>query len=125
MRVGRPRFEADFGEAHLPQEAGLRALAVSFSKGCYLGQEVVVTLEHRGKLRQVLVRLDAPSAPAPGAALVDAEGQTIGNVTTALVDPATGRALVHGYVKRAHAETGGTVFASGTPLRITGHAGAG
>jgi len=50
IRVGRPQLGLDFGERTYPQEAGLKGLAVSFNKGCYLGQEVVCTLEHRGKL---------------------------------------------------------------------------
>ncbi len=59
LRAGRPRFGVDFGPANYPQEVGLEQLAVSFDKGCYLGQEVVCTLQNRGQLSRRLVALTA------------------------------------------------------------------
>ncbi|MEM9071874.1 MAG: hypothetical protein AAGE52_25415 [Myxococcota bacterium] len=56
ISAGVPRVGVDFGLATLPQEAGLKERAVSFSKGCYLGQEPVVMLEHRGKPPKRLIR---------------------------------------------------------------------
>ena len=64
LRVGRPLLGLDFGERAYPQEAGLKGLAVSFNKGCYLGQEVVCTLEHRGKRSRRLVRLESVDGSA-------------------------------------------------------------
>ena len=58
VRAGRPRFGRDFGAQQYPQEAGHKQRAVSFGKGCYLGQEVVCTLENRGRLTRRLVRLN-------------------------------------------------------------------
>lgn len=91
IEAGKPRLGADFGEHTLPQEAGLKS-AVSFSKGCYFGQEPVVMLEHRGKPPKRLVRI-APLAASlgpvtVGAAVTDAEGREVGTVTSATSDAA-------------------------------------
>ncbi len=118
LRRGLPRFGVDFGERQYPQEAGLRERAVSFSKGCYLGQEVVCTLESRGQLVRKLVLLDASDAPAAGTLLTLADGAEVGTVTSAMRDPATGRGLALGYVKRAHAIAGTVVHAGGTEAAI-------
>lgn len=101
LRASRPRFGVDFGPAHYPQEAGLKDRAVSFTKGCYLGQEVVCTLENRGQLSRRLVRLEGADA-APGAELRAGE-KIVGEVTSALRDPERGITVALGYVKRATA----------------------
>lgn len=91
IEAGKPRLGADFGEHTLPQEAGLKS-AVSFSKGCYFGQEPVVMLEHRGKPPKRLVQI-APLATSLGRVIVgapvtDAEGREVGTVTSATPDAA-------------------------------------
>lgn len=120
LRAGRPRFGADFSERNYPQEAGLKDLAVSFSKGCYLGQEVVCTLEHRGRLNRHLVRLETTDAPAAGDVLTDAHGEAIGALTSVVRDPALDRTLALGYVKRALASVGTEVRAGSATLAIRG-----
>lgn len=117
LRVGRPRFGRDFGERELPQEAGLKSLALSFEKGCYLGQEVICMLEDRGQLRRRLVKLEGDAEATPGTPLLVGE-EPIGEVTSAVRDPADGRVLALGYVKRAFAETGITVFTAEGPLTV-------
>ncbi len=102
-RSGRPRFGIDFGDRQYPQEAGLRERALSFGKGCYLGQEIVCTLESQGQLVRKLVLLDAETAPAPGSVVTLADGTEVGSVTSSIVDPATGRALAFAYLKRGAA----------------------
>ena len=66
MRVesGRPRFGREMTTATIPQEAGINERAVSFTKGCYIGQETVARLHYKGKPNRRLVglRLDAPAA---------------------------------------------------------------
>ncbi len=87
VRRGVPRFGVDFDATHLPQEASLERLAVAFDKGCYLGQEVVYMLENRGKTRQRLVALDIPGVGddvARGASVVSENGDSIGEVTSAV-----------------------------------------
>ena len=67
MRVerGRPRYGVDIDESMIPQEAGLNERAVSFTKGCYVGQETVARLYYRGKPNRHLrgLRLIEPSQP--------------------------------------------------------------
>jgi len=113
IRAGRPRFGVDFGDRHYPQEAGLRERAVSFTKGCYLGQEVVCTLESRGQLVRKLVQLESPSPIAApftaGAAIHADDGSEIGAVTSSALDPSRGITLALGYVKRARAIAGAAV----------------
>jgi hypothetical protein len=119
LRLGVPAFGADFGDQNYPQEAGLRERAVSFTKGCYVGQEVVCTLENRGQLVRRLVALDArDGVPVAGADLVGSDGAVLGKVTSALVDPDAGRALALGYLKRAAAQPGTEVRAGDTALAV-------
>lgn len=79
--AGIPRFGVDALEADLPQEGGF-AEAVSFDKGCYLGQEAVAKVRNLGHPRRVVVHLAADDAVSPGDA-VEAEGERVGDVTSA------------------------------------------
>jgi folate-binding protein YgfZ len=116
LRQARPRFGTDFDEHHYPQEAGLKAL-VSFQKGCYLGQEVVCTLENRGRLNRHLCLLRGPSgadfatfAIEVGSELnVAGSGDAAGSVTSASWDPQLGAARVLAYVRRVHAQVGASL----------------
>jgi folate-binding protein YgfZ len=104
-----PGFGVDFDDKTYPQEAALEKSAVSFSKGCYLGQEVVCMLEMRGHVKRKLVSLlvDAGEpAPAPGAAVTDEAGAAVGEVTSAGASPTLGRPVALAMVKRAAAEAG-------------------
>jgi folate-binding protein YgfZ len=125
VRSGRPRFGRDFGQQNYPQEAGLKRLAVSFNKGCYLGQEVVCTLENRGKLTRQLVRLQQldGSAPEAGAELRDGEGASPGKLTSVVLEPRSGRALALGYVKRAQTAPGTELHAGAARMQVLGLAG--
>lgn len=82
IAAGEPRFGYDFSEEHYPQEAGLGSSAVSFNKGCYIGQEVVCMLENRGKFRRQLVhfRLEEPIEKG---AEIKHDGQAVGSVSSA------------------------------------------
>ena len=128
LRRATPRFGIDFDEHHYPQEAGLKAY-VSFNKGCYLGQEVVCTLESRGRLSRHLVRLRGePGArfePGAGLTLANAEDQPdpVGTLTSATWDPELGASLALGYVRRMHAAPGTRLLAGMQALTIDKHVG--
>jgi folate-binding protein YgfZ len=78
---GRPRWGADFGVDNYVQEAAITARAVSFQKGCYLGQEVVCRLEMRGHVQRQLASLtQVGKIPEVGAEVL-AEGKVVGRVT--------------------------------------------
>ena len=99
--MGRPRFGSDFGEWTYPQESGLTPAAVSFTKGCYIGQETVVMLENRGKPPKVLWRwaLEGNEVPPARSPIVDG-GATVGELTSAVATGSEVRAL--GFLKRGH-----------------------
>jgi hypothetical protein len=120
LRLGRPAIDADFGASTVPQEAGLRQLALSFSKGCYIGQEVVCMLEHRGQLTRRLVRLDSPGPLSPGEPIFHENEGRVGEITSAVRDPDTGRTLALGFVKRRLIESGAELRTERAPLRIVG-----
>ena len=101
--AGVPRFGADVDESRLVMEAALVASAVSFDKGCYLGQEVVLRGTFRGQIQRGLVQLVVPAGAKPGAALRHA-GQDVGVLTSAAETPEGWVAL--GYVRRAHWKAG-------------------
>lgn len=81
VTLGVPRFGLDFGPTDYPQETGLHGSGVSFSKGCYLGQEVLYMLEHRGHAKRSLVRLEGQGDMTRGDKVSDA-GVEVGEVTS-------------------------------------------
>jgi folate-binding protein YgfZ len=89
IESGRPRFGAEMTTATMPAEAGIVDAAVSFTKGCYIGQEPVARLHHRGKPNRHLrgLRLDGPAAPGDTLLLGDRE---VGSVGSFCVSPAHG-----------------------------------
>jgi len=86
---GRPRYGIDLDETVIPQEAGLNERAVSFTKGCYVGQETVARLYYKGKPNRHLrgVRLTAPAEP--GAELRLGE-RVVGRLSSVVVSPIHG-----------------------------------
>jgi folate-binding protein YgfZ len=110
-----PRFGVDFDAQTYPQEAALEKTAVSFDKGCYLGQEVVCMLQMRGKVKRKLAALvlDGADAPAAGAAVTDEAGAAVGEVTSAAPSPTLGKAVALAMIKRAQAEPGKAVRVGG------------
>lgn len=98
---GRPRFGVDFGEWTYPQETGLNPLAVSFTKGCYIGQETVVMLENRGKAPKLLWRWAVEGSEVPVAqSPITLNDAVVGEVTSAALGPNGVRAL--GFLKRGN-----------------------
>jgi folate-binding protein YgfZ len=104
LEAGRPAFGVDMDADTIPLEAGLAERAISLTKGCYVGQEVIIRVLHRGggRVAKRLMRLEADSgdtAIAPGSAIVAADRE-VGRVTSAAWSPSLGRAIALGYVHR-------------------------
>jgi folate-binding protein YgfZ len=99
IEQGLPRFGIDFDSSNLPAEAGVVERAVSFSKGCYIGQEPVVRLAHRGHANRELRRLRLAEPPVLPATLLEGERE-VGSVTSSAALPEGGAAAL-GYVRRA------------------------
>jgi folate-binding protein YgfZ len=89
VESGRPRFGAEMTEATIPAEAGIDERAVSFTKGCYIGQETVARLHHRGKPNRHLrgLRLERPASKGEEIRLGE---RPLGSIGTACVSPALG-----------------------------------
>ncbi len=113
LERGVPRFGVDFDDKTYPQEAALEKRAVSFDKGCYLGQEVVCMLELRGHVKRKLVSFVAESTDAipPGASITDRDGADIGKVSSSTLSPTLGHTIGLAMLKLAHTSPN-------TPLRI-------
>ena len=106
IEAGIPWYGRDFGEANLPQETGEEE-AVSYSKGCYLGQEVVARLHYRGQVSRVLCGLsfDADEVPGSGTAL-DLEDRPAGTLTSAVFSPRVSSIVGMAMLQRRAAEVG-------------------
>ena len=120
LERGVPRFGVDFDDKTYPQEASLEKTAVSFDKGCYLGQEVVCMLEMRGHVKRKLVSivLEGAAPPAIGAAVADESGAAVGEVTSAVLSPTLGVPVGLAMVKRAHAAAGARVVVDGSHAKV-------
>ncbi len=92
IEAGTPLFNIDFGTDSLAHETGLLAQRVSFTKGCFLGQEIVARTENLGRPKQRLVGLrpDRDLLPTAGAEVVDADGKAVGAVTSSTLSPMLG-----------------------------------
>ncbi len=86
---GRPRYGVDIDESTIPQEAGLNERAVSFTKGCYVGQETVARLHYKGKPNRHLRGLRL-SAPVESGAELRLGERTVGHVGSVAISPALG-----------------------------------
>jgi len=119
VEAGLPAWGRELSAAILLPEAGMED-AVSYTKGCYVGQEIVARLHARGHanrgLRHILLDEDAP-VPPPGATIHIPEdgpepGREIGRITSTVASPTRGgRALALGFVRKEY-------FADGTPVTV-------
>jgi folate-binding protein YgfZ len=106
VESGRPRFGLDFDSDTIPQEAGLNERAVSFTKGCYVGQETVARLHYKGKPNRHLrgLRLSEPAARGDELRLGERVVGVAGSVAESPVEGPIALALV-----RREAEPGATI----------------
>jgi glycine cleavage system T protein len=119
IEAGIPRYGQELGEDTLPLEAGLYN-ALSFTKGCYVGQEIVERARSRGHVNWKLVGLivDSPVPPGAGEKLTS-EGKEVGEVTSACVSPTLGKTLALAYVRREVSEPGNKLnFLSGVTAEV-------
>jgi tRNA-modifying protein YgfZ len=102
IESGRPQWGVDMDDSTLPQEANLDELgAISYTKGCYIGQETVARVHFRGHVNRFLRRLRFVTRPAPpkGAELVDESGKVIGDIRSSALSPRFGGVAL-GMVRR-------------------------
>jgi tRNA-modifying protein YgfZ len=115
VEAGRPRLGRELGEGTMPQEAGINDRAVSFSKGCYIGQETVARLHYKGKpnrhLRGLLL-----SEPAERRAEIVLGDKPVGRIGSACVSPRIGPIALA--LVRREAAPGDTVLVDGAEARV-------
>jgi folate-binding protein YgfZ len=107
-------FGYDFGEKQIPHEAGLEGSHISYTKGCYTGQEIVERVRSRGQVnrRRVDLIFDGASAPHAGETLT-VDGKEVGSVTRAAVPSFLTQAIGMGYVRKDHNARGSRLKWSG------------
>jgi len=109
VEAGRPKFGADMNTDTIPLEAGIEDRAISLTKGCYVGQEVIVRVLHRGHgrvARRLVGLLFADgSSPAKGDAVFSGDKQ-VGDVTSAVFSPTKGAPIALAYVQRDYTSVG-------------------
>lgn len=114
---GRPLFRVDMSEDTIPLEAGIEDRAISLTKGCYVGQEVIIRVLHRGHgrvVRKLVGIVLEPGATVPTAGdKITVGDREVGSVTSAVESPMLGRPIALGYVHRDFVERGTAVTVDG------------
>jgi folate-binding protein YgfZ len=110
VEAGMPQYGIDIDDSNLPQEIGRTERTISFTKGCYIGQETVARIRTYGHVNRQLmgIRLAENRAVSAGAR-VYAAGKEVGAVTSSVQSLGLGTGIALGYVRRGHAEVGTTV----------------
>jgi folate-binding protein YgfZ len=116
VEYGVPAFGTELNEETFPAEASLESRAVSFEKGCYVGQETVARMHWKGKPNRHLRILRSAEPLTPGAIVTLPDGKELGNVGTATV-ATTGEPIALAILRR-EAEPGATVSAGGIDATI-------
>jgi folate-binding protein YgfZ len=117
---GIPRYGQDIRERDLPQETEQQR-ALHFSKGCYIGQEIVERIRSRGQVHRKFTGFEVQGAlPAPGSS-IQAGGKDVGEITSAASLPTRSgeRTVALGYIRREIASPGKEVEANGARLKLT------
>ena len=120
IEAGIPRYGQDLAEDTLPLEAGLLN-ALSFNKGCYVGQEIVERARSRGHVNWKLMglRLELGAQVPKPSEVLTAEGKTVGEVTSACFSPSLNRPVALAYLRREVSEPGTKLaFATGSLAEV-------
>ncbi|HEX2415510.1 MAG TPA: glycine cleavage T C-terminal barrel domain-containing protein [Thermoleophilaceae bacterium] len=117
IESGRPRLGYDMDAETMPQEAGINERAVSFTKGCYVGQETVARLHYRGKPNRHLRGLKL-SEPGERGAEIRLGERVVGRLGSTTVSPRLGPIALA--IVRREAEPGSTVSVDGAPAELVG-----
>lgn len=121
LEAGIPFFPADFNDTVIPHEAALEGTHISFSKGCYTGQEIVERVRSRGHVNRRRATLEFSTREAPEfATRLMAEGKEVGIVTSAAFSPRAGAAIGMGYVRREHGSPGSLLQYEGGSAEVKG-----
>ena len=119
IESGWPLFGVDFDGSNLPQEVARDAQAISFRKGCYLGQETIARIDALGHVNKRLatVKFAGDEPPPPGAELT-ADGQPAGHVTSSCWSPKLGRPLALAMIRRGCNDPGAELQYDGQAAKV-------
>ena len=119
IEAGSPRWGAELTEEVIPLEAGLRASAISETKGCYTGQEVIIRILHRGHVNRHLrgLLLGDAAVPPSGHEVHNGE-KVVGKITSAIASHMLQQTIALAYVRR-EVEVGATVSVAGNNAVVT------
>jgi folate-binding protein YgfZ len=101
IESGIPRFGVDMDETNLAPEAGIESRAISYTKGCYIGQEVISRIRTYGQVAKALRGLRCHTLPKRGDKLF-LDGKEVGHATSAVFSPVLKANIALGYVRREH-----------------------
>jgi folate-binding protein YgfZ len=110
LEAGVPWFGYDFGEKQIPHEAGLERSHISYTKGCYTGQEIVERVRSRGQVNRVRALFQFTTTELPAAETpIIFDGKEVGHITRASFAPAFQSNIAMGYIRREQSAPGSTV----------------
>jgi len=122
VEAGVPEFHRDMDEETIPLEAGIEQRAISATKGCYVGQEVIIRVLHRGHGRVarklVGLTLDGNTVPARGS-IVKSDQKDVGEITSSVRSIALDKPIALGYLQRDFLEPGTHVSVEGSDAVVT------
>ncbi len=126
IEAGIARYGMDMDESNFPMEAGLEQRAISYTKGCYIGQETIARADAQGQMNKRLMGLElaGESVPKKGQSIQGrseppgTEGRGVGTVTSAVKSPTIGKVIALGYLHRDFIKPGAEVLVAGHPARV-------
>ena len=120
IEAGIARYGHDMDETTIVTETNLDD-AVSYTKGCYVGQEIIVRIKHRGHVAKKLtgLRFETDRSIEPGTVIKSTDGAEIGKVTSAAFSPKLGNTIGLGYLRYEYLEAGTNVIADGIAATVT------
>lgn len=118
LEHGKPRYGIDITADQIPQETQ-QMHAIHFTKGCYLGQEIVERVRSRGKVKWKLVSLTAATTdPVPPQTKLLLDGKEVGEITSSAYSPAQGYVVALGYVRTEHIRPDARFAAGGIAISL-------
>jgi folate-binding protein YgfZ len=122
VEAGVPLFGVDFDSRVLAPETGQTSRAISYKKGCYVGQEIVARIDARGHTNRTFagfILRDGGAAPAPEAVVTLEDGKEIGRITSGAWSPKMNMAIALGYVRMEQAASGTAVLVGGRAAEVS------
>ena len=123
IEEGLPRYGVDMDETTIVPEIGLEDM-ISYTKGCYIGQEIIARIHFRGHVAKQLIGITSPenadaAALPPGTELKTEDGKNAGRITSTTISPKLHKAIALGYVRHEHLANGTALLAGDTAVEVT------